>query len=137
MAIVKLHFVYNVEATPLALVSDFIHRLVDPSTYPCRLCDITYGRFVKNAGWQLFVWALPVKSVFHTKDGFIRSYPWLADIEFPVVLAEDDTARIETLISAEDFTRIRSMEALKAELHARLVRANEKQRKRAKRERRG
>src|SRR3954447_10369784 len=56
----KLHFVYNVEATPQALIKDFVHRLTEPETYPCRLCDITYGRFVKKPGWQLFLWSLPV-----------------------------------------------------------------------------
>ena len=130
MAIVKLHFVYNVEATPLALVTDFVHRIVDPATYPCRLCDLTYGRFVKNIGWQLFVWSLPVRSIFYTRDGFVKAYPWLADMRLPVVLSEDDQGRLTKLISARDFESLGSLEALKSEVHARLVRANAKQRRR-------
>ena len=37
---------------------DFIHRLVSPETYPCRLCDLTYGRVLKKAGWRRFVASL-------------------------------------------------------------------------------
>jgi len=33
-----LIFVYNVDLTPFALISDFIHRIMSPATYPCRLC---------------------------------------------------------------------------------------------------
>ena len=136
MPVVRLHFVYNVEATPLALVTDFVHRIVDPASYPCRLCDLTYGRFIKNPGWQMFVWSLPVKSLFYTRDGFVRAYPWLAETRLPVVLAEDDRGRITTLISARDFDQLASLEALKSEVHTRLVRANAKQRRR-KRTKRG
>ena len=66
----RLHFVYNVEAHPVDLVKDFVHRIVDHESYSCRLCDLTYGRFVKKPGWQLFLWSLPVKSSFYTKDVF-------------------------------------------------------------------
>jgi len=49
-----LHFVYNVDATPGALLRDFVHRIVDPATYPCRLCDLTYGRLLKKVEWSRF-----------------------------------------------------------------------------------
>src|SRR5262245_41510359 len=65
----KLHFVYNVDATPIALVLDFVHRLLEPETYPCRLCDLTYGRFVKKVSWSRFVATLPVDSRFHLRGG--------------------------------------------------------------------
>ncbi len=117
----QLRFVYNVEATPVALVKDFVHRLVDPETYPCRLCDITYGRFVKKPGWQLFVWSLPVASAFHTRDGFRKTHPDVTGIEFPAVIAEKNSGELETLISAEEFRSITSLEELKARVTALLA----------------
>jgi hypothetical protein len=51
-------------------------------------------------------------------------------MRLPVVLAEDDRGRIRKLISASDFDELGSLEALKSEVHARLVRANAKQRRR-------
>lgn len=117
---VKLHFVYNVEATPQALVRDFVHRLTDPETYPCRLCDITYGRFVKKPRWQLFLWSLPVASAFYTKDGFLARYPHLAHHPLPVVLVERRPGTFEEFISRDDFAAITSLEALEEEVKARL-----------------
>src|SRR2546427_11672442 len=62
-----LHFVYNVDATPSALLRDFVHRLVAPESYPCRLCDLTYGRFLKKAQWSRFVADLPIRARFHLR----------------------------------------------------------------------
>lgn len=123
MSITKLHFVYNVDATPQALARDFMHRLVDPETYPCKLCDITYGRFVKKPGWQLFLWSLPVKSDFYTRDRFLKAWPAQSGHRFPVVLAELDDGSFRSFISADEFTAITSLDALKDEVHARLAAA--------------
>jgi hypothetical protein len=120
VAIRKLHFVYNVDATPQALIKDFIHRLWDPDTYPCRLCDVTYGRFVKKPGWQLFLKTLPLRSAFYTRDHFIRKFPAHAQTVFPIVLAEDERGTLTTFISADDFLVIPTLEALKDEVTKRL-----------------
>jgi len=118
----KLHFVYNVDATPRALVRDFLHRMTDPATYPCRLCDLTYGRFVKKAGWQSFIWSLPVKSSFYTRDVFFRKYPARRRDELPEVLREDERGRLSVFISREEFAGIPTLEALKSDVLARLNR---------------
>lgn len=121
MSIRKLHFVYNVDATAVALVKDFVHRLTDPETYPCKLCDITYGRFVKKPGWQLFLWSLPVKSAFYTRDRFLRAWPQQAGQTFPAVFAEQADGSLRVFIGAGEFVAIPTLEALKHEVHARLA----------------
>lgn len=118
--IARLHFVYNVDATPQALVRDFVHRIVDPETYPCRLCDLTYGRFVKKPGWQWFLWSLPVATAFYTRDVFFRKYPAERHQDLPAILAEDSQGRFSVFMSPADFTAITDLEALKAEVSARL-----------------
>lgn len=123
MSIAKLHFVYNVDATPQALVKDFVHRITDPDTYPCRLCDLTYGRFVKKPGWQLFLWSLPVKTVFHARDRFLRARPDQAGQVFPVVLAERDDGHLQIFMASDEFAAIPDLEALKHEVEARLAAA--------------
>lgn len=115
-----LHFIYNVDATPVALVKDFVHRLVDPATYPCRLCDLTYGRFVKKPGWQLFLWSLPVKSAFYTRTGFLRKFPGSIHREFPAVLAEKHSGQFTVFISSNELASIPSLEALESEVRSRL-----------------
>ena len=79
----RLHFVYNVDATPVALVSDFLHRIRSPETYPCRLCDITYGRFLKKAEWSRYVAGLSIPSKFYLRSGFARRFPDRAQDSFP------------------------------------------------------
>lgn len=120
MTVTRLHFVYNVDATPQALAKDFVHRLVDPGTYPCKLCDLTYGRFVKKPGWQVFLWSLPVKTAFYTRDRFIRRYPAERGRVFPVVLAEDARGAFRVFIAAEEFAAIADLAALEREVVARL-----------------
>lgn len=115
MRIRKLHFVYNVELTPSALVADFIHRLRDPATYPCRLCDLTYRRFVKKPSWIAFTRKLPVDSLFYTKGEFARKHPG-ATREFPVVLAERSPDEFEVFLSPEELGRIGTLEALESEI---------------------
>jgi len=119
MPIVRLHFVYNVEATPKALVKDFIHRLIEPETYPCRLCDITYGRFVKKPGLILFLRSLPVPSRFYTKDRFLRRYPKIREA-FPAVLAENERGKLSVFLAAAELSQLQTLPQLKSEVSARL-----------------
>jgi hypothetical protein len=124
MRIRKLHFVYNVELRPSALVADFIHRLRDPATYPCRLCDLTYGRFLKKPTWMAFTRKLEVDTLFYTKDEFAREYPGLAR-DFPVVLAERSPDEFEVFLSRDELAAMRTLEALEASIVSRLEAAGE------------
>lgn len=122
MPIRRLHFVYNVELNVSSLVRDFVHRLTDPETYPCKLCDITYGRFMKKPSWQMFVWSLPVSSVFYTKDQFIAQHPELGDTELPAVFAEADNGELRVFLSSPDLKCLDDLEALEAAVRDGLVR---------------
>ena len=98
-----LHFVYNVDATPGALLRDFVHRLVDPATYPCRLCDLTYGRLIKKAEWSRFVAGLPVRARFHLRGSFWQRFPEYRHEPLPAVFVEESPGALRTLISAGIF----------------------------------
>ena len=116
-----LRFVYNVDATPGALLRDFVHRVVDPATYPCRLCDLTYGRFLKKAEWSGFVADLAARSRFHLRGGFRRRFPAYADTPVPAVFVEEEAGRLRVLISADDLRSVTDLERLE-ELLAQRVR---------------
>jgi len=124
MSIRKLHFVYNVDATPQALVEDFVHRWVAPETYPCKLCDLTYGRFVKKPGWQRFLWSLPVRSAFYTRVRFLRKFAGLEGQDFPAVFAQNAAGNSRPFISRREFEAIADLDALKLEVELRLNRSN-------------
>lgn len=119
----KLHFVYNVDATPVSLMMDFIHRIVDPATYPCRLCDLTYGRLIKKKSWRDFVATLPVPSEFHLRAGFRRAHPGLADEDLPAVFVERADGAVEVLISAAELREIETLTGLERLVRLRAARA--------------
>jgi hypothetical protein len=107
-----LHFVYNVDGTPAALLLDFVHRLREPETYPCRLCDVTYGRLLKKGEWRRFVDALPVRSRFHLRAGFQRRFPAQSNEPLPAIFVERPGAGLATLVPAEDLNAVADLAAL-------------------------
>jgi len=117
----KLHFVYNVDATPVALFLDFVHRILDPATYPCRLCDLTYGRFVKKASWSRFVAELPVEARFHLRAGFRRAFPDQAKERLPAVFVERRSGETRVLISAKELAAVRDLESLQSLVERRVA----------------
>ena len=115
-----LHFVYNVDATPSALLRDFIHRLVDPESYPCRLCDVTYGRVVKKAEWSRFVASLPTEARFHLRGSFRRRFPEQRQEPAPAVFVEESPGKLRILISAKELQGVPDLEALETLLASRV-----------------
>jgi hypothetical protein len=108
-----LHFVYNVDGTPRAMTNDFVQRLTDPENYPCRLCDVTYGRFFKKLTWSRFVANLPVRARFHLRDRFQRRFPRYASESLPAVFLENRPGELRTLISAEELSTVIDLNDLK------------------------
>ena len=113
-------FVYNVDLTLFALVSDFVRRLRDPETYPCRLCDLTYDRFTMKRAWKQFIETLPGGVRFELRDRFQRRFPAYADVPLPAVFRVHAAGVLSTLLSAEQINGATTIEALQAMIAAAL-----------------
>jgi hypothetical protein len=107
-----LHFVYNVDGTPQAVLMDFVHRIADPESYPCSLCDVTYGRFAKKAEWRRFVAGLPVRARFHLRNSFRRRFPDAAGTELPAVFVEETPGALRLLVPAGELDAVADLDAL-------------------------
>lgn len=107
-----LHFVYNVDGTAAAILEDFVHRIREPETYPCRLCDVTYGRFFKKAEWSRFVAGLPIRARFHLRNVFARRHPGQASEALPAVFVEEPEGSLRVLISAEEIHAVKDLPGL-------------------------
>jgi len=107
-------FVYNVDLTLFALVSDFVHRLTSPETYPCRLCDLTYDRWTMKRDWKRFIHSLPVRARFELRDRFHRQFPAYADVPLPAVFQVEGDGSLRLLLSAEQIKRAATLDALQA-----------------------
>jgi hypothetical protein len=110
----RLIFIYNADGGIVQGILDSVHKTLSPATYACSLCAITYGAFTMDRRWRAWLQALPVPSVFYHKD----DSPY-RDIALPVVLVER-AGEVEVLASAAQLNELGSVDALIAEIEARL-----------------
>lgn len=89
----KLIFIYNANSGKINSLLDSAHKIVSPSTYDCKLCDLTYGVFKENELWSSFreqlVEHYPAMQLeFLHKDEFVEQYKskWLPKYDFPIIL---------------------------------------------------
>jgi hypothetical protein len=118
---IRLHFVYNVDGTPISLVLDFLHRIRDPSTYPCRLCDVTYGRFLKKPEWARWVAGLPADAFFYTRRSFSRRFPDYRRELLPAIFAESEPEKLDVFVSSDELAEIADMRGLQELIAKRLA----------------
>ena len=109
----KLIFVYNAKSGKFYVWLDIAHKLISPNTYPCKLCDITYGISSENNTWKHFREASNIDMIFLHSDEFENAYgkAQAKKFELPVIL-EDNAGQLKELISKEDFKNINSSETL-------------------------
>ncbi len=117
----RLLMIYNADGGLVNGALDLLHKSFSPSTYPCRLCEITYGTFGMKAAWRSTIEALPLPVSFLHKDEWFEAFPG-NPTALPAIIRETE-AGLETLISAQDFARITSLQALQTELARRLAQA--------------
>lgn len=107
----QLLFVYNADAGFFNMVTDIAHKIFSPATYPCSLCDLTYGILKIRPEWEQFVQNAPVPFTFLHKDEFLAAYPDLKHTTLPVVLFMEETGHSE-LITAAELQQFQTVKAL-------------------------
>lgn len=108
----KLIFVYNADAGYFNMVADIAHKIFSPATYPCSLCDLTYGVFKIRPEWDEFVKNSPLPFEFLHKDEFQQAYPDWKNTPLPVILRAN-TEPTEILISDKELNSMSSVAALR------------------------
>lgn len=96
----KLIFVYNAKSGRMHALVDMAHKIFSPKTYPCHLCDITYGVFSIRKEWEEFLNSVPVPCVFLHSDEFEKMYPGIK-IQLPAVCVEEDRKLSECIAANE------------------------------------
>ena len=84
----KLIFVYNANAGLFNGVGDVAHKIISPGTYPCSLCNLTYGTFTIKPEWNAFKKRSSIPLLFLHKNDFRKLYPDLKTTPLPVVFIE-------------------------------------------------
>ncbi|WP_350290495.1 GTPase [uncultured Croceitalea sp.] len=109
----EIIFIYNANSGVRNAVLDSMHKVFSPSTYECKLCDITYGVISENRTWKKFRQNSPHKMVFLHKDEFAKQYAskFGYKFEFPIVLVAGDNG-LEVLITTQELNELKTSQGL-------------------------
>lgn len=109
----KLIFVYNANSGFKASIKDTLHKVINPSSYSCKLCALTYGLVSEKSKWKKFRTSTSTEFEFLHADEFksqLKSKFGIA-YDLPVVLQQNQYD-LEMIISAEDFKSLDSLDGL-------------------------
>ena len=110
----ELIFVYNADSGLLNLFKDGIHKLLRPETYPCKLCELTYGSVSEKRRWKAFRQCDARDMRFFHKDEFEDEYGQV--YEYPVVLERQVDAkgvsRLSAVLGHDDLERVEDVDEL-------------------------
>jgi hypothetical protein len=109
-----LLFVYNADSGRWNAYMDMAHKIFSPATYPCSLCDLTYGVFKIRPEWDDFVKNSPLPMVFLHRDEFQEQYPAWKQWPLPAVFRADGQGELTGLISAAELQRFQSIASLES-----------------------
>lgn len=73
MTISSIVFVYNADSGLLNEMKDYVHKIVSPASYGCKLCAITYGRIGIKDQWKAFIEQLGIPVRFLHRDEFVET----------------------------------------------------------------
>ena len=118
----QLIFVYNADSGRWNAYLDMAHKIFSPKTYPCSLCDLTYGIFKIQPEWDDFVKNAPVPFTFLHKDEFHTQFPEWTSLPLPAVLKASSASATNVLIDRDDLAKLQTIEDLKSLIMSRLER---------------
>ena len=116
-----LIFIWNAESGWQQALLDSLHKWVSPSTYSCRLCQLTHGGLGSRKAWKEFLKNCDRPVVFLYRDAFesIRLREGLPAWRLPIVL-ESKIEGINVLLSAEQLEALPDLPALLEALESRV-----------------
>lgn len=115
----KLIFVYAVNSGLFNMVSDYAHKVMSPSTYPCNLCAVTNTMLGKKREWSDFLRATGHDVEFLHRDEVIAVYPHVT-ATLPVVLRSNEDSDPDVLVSSADINACRTLQDLISLMRRRL-----------------
>jgi hypothetical protein len=114
----RLLMIYNADGGLVNGALDLLHKTFSPATYPCRLCEVTYGSLGMKRDWRATIKALPLPVAFLHRDEWQAERPG-DGTALPAILLEQQ-GELQTLISAREFDAVTDLPSLQALLGARL-----------------
>lgn len=116
-----LVFVYNANSGLGNALLDSIHKTLDPKSYNCNLCAITFGFFSEHKKWKEFRKESGLEMGFLHLDEFKKRYPnEKQDREsFPQVFILKE-GKLQVFLRKEEINDMKSQEDLILAIRAKL-----------------
>lgn len=109
----QLLFVYNANSGLGNAMLDTAHKILNPATYSCSLCQLTYGAVREKANWKRFRQGSAFPMHFLHKDEFAQGWGEepLATDQFPAIFLETAGA-LQLLVHADELNTMNSEKEL-------------------------
>jgi hypothetical protein len=104
-----LLFVYGNDSGAVNGLIHFVHKIVSPSTYDCRLCGLTYGPLGQRAAWSRALGELGRPSEFLHRDELAKHYPD-HQVALPAVFSVVD-GQLTPLVTKDEIDGCRDLDA--------------------------
>lgn len=115
----KIIFVYNADKDLFSMMADYVHKVVDPSTYQCNLCRLTHGNFGMKQEWKAFIDNIKGDKSFLYKNDFVKQYGEQSPVKAPAVYLQEEGI-LRELFSAAEINRYNSLPDLQQALSDKL-----------------
>ncbi len=106
----QLIFIYNADSGIFNAVSDYVHKIVSPATYPCSLCGITYSNLGMEKAWAEYLKSLAMPTLFLHKDQ-LEDHPRLQNLALPAAVLQQN-GRTEILIAGPEMDKVKDLDDL-------------------------
>ena len=103
----KLIFVYNADSGYVNTLLDIGHKIVNPETYSCNLCQMTFDTFTENKKWKEFRETSDIEMEFLHRDEFEDKYQ--RKLHYPAILNGDS---LEVALSQKQLDSFSSLDEL-------------------------
>ena len=107
----KVIFVYNAQSGLFSALSDYVHKIVSPSTYECQLCAVTYGNLGMHSKWASYVQSLPARVIFTYRDKLRDDQPVMKSAELPAGFVIKD-GKTTLAVSAQEMRACETEDAM-------------------------
>lgn len=117
----QLVFVYNADSGPGNGLLDIAHKVLSPSTYECKLCQLTYGVVTEKSAWKRFRKNFGISMEFLHRDEFRKKYAskFMPDYTLPIILSIT-AYDMDIFISAEELNAMGNTDELMREVERRI-----------------
>lgn len=117
----RLVFVYNANSGIGNALLDSIHKTLDPKSYNCNLCAITFGLVSEHKKWKEFRQNSGVDMEFLHRDEFKKRYPYEREDKdvFPLVLILNG-GKLQEFLHKGEINSMKSQEDLIFAVEAKL-----------------